>query len=318
MSTVQAQIFEISDAKKMADEILYYITRSKSESTRKAYRTDWKDFESWCRSKGLNSLPAFPATIAGYLISLSKTHKAATLERRVISIRQAHSMAGYPLDKNDCCVRETLRGIKNTIGTAQTIKSPIITEDLRAMVQFCEDDLRGKRDRALFLIGFAGAFRRSELVSLKKEDLNFNNNGLEITLRRSKTDQEGKGAIIPIPYGSNPATCPVRSMKSWLEASGISTGHVFREINRHGQINSNGLTGTSVGLIIKKNGHIKDKQAEYSGHSLRAGFCTQAAINNVSVYASMRQARQKKVESHQKYIRIANMWQDCAATKLGL
>lgn len=317
MSTVQLQIFEISDAEIMRAEILHYITRAKSESTRKAYRTDWKHFESWCRSKGLSFLPAFPVTIASYLISLSKTHKAATLERRLISIRQAHAMAGMPLDKNDCCVRETLKGIKNTIGTAQTMKAPIITEDLRAMVKFCEDNIRGKRDRALFLIGFAGAFRRSELVSLKKEDLNFNNNGLEITLRRSKTDQEGKGCIVPIPYGSNPSTCPVRSLKSWLEAANIKSGHIFREINRHGQI-LNGLTCTSVGLIIKKNGHIKDRKSEYGGHSLRAGFCTQAAINNVSIHASMRQARQKKIEGHQKYIRIANMWNDCAATKLGL
>jgi site-specific recombinase XerD len=318
MPLVKAQIFEISDAEIMVEEIKDYIKRSKSENTRKAYRTDWKDFDGWCKTKGLNSLPAMPVTIASYLIYLSKTHKAATLERKLISIRQAHSMAGKPLDKNDCCVRDTLKGIKNTIGTSQTMKAPIITEDLRSMVQFCDDDLRGKRDRALFLIGFAGAFRRSELVSLKREDLNFNKNGLEITLRRSKTDQEGKGQIVPIPYGSNPDTCPVRSLKSWLEESNIVSGYIFRGVDKHGNINSNGLTPTAVGLIIKKNGHINDRKEEYGGHSLRAGFCTQAAINNVSVHSSMRQARQKKVETHQKYIRIANMWTDCAATKLGL
>lgn len=318
MSLVKAQIFEISDAEIMVEEIKDYIKRSKSANTRKAYRTDWDNFKSWCKSKGLNSLPASPVTIASYLIFLSRTHKAATLERKLISIRQAHSMAGKALDKNDCCVRDTLKGIKNTIGTSQTMKAPIITEDLRSMVEFCEDDLIGKRDRAIFLIGFAGAFRRSELVGIKREDLNFNNNGIEITLRRSKTDQEGKGVIVPIPYGSNPATCPVRSLKSWLEDSNIGSGHIFRGVDKHGNINANGLTPTAVGLIIKRNGHIKERHSEYGGHSLRAGFCTQAAINNVSVHSSMKQARQKKVETHQKYIRIANMWTDCAATKLGL
>lgn len=168
------------------------------------------------------------------------------------------------------------------------------------------------------LIGFTGAFRRSELVSLKYEDLRFNKNGIEIILRRAKTDQEGKGQTVPIPYGSNPDTCPVRSMQAWLEASGITSGHVFRGINRHGHLNGNGLTPTAVALIIKRNAHIKGRQAEFGGHSLRAGFCTQAAINGVSAHASMRQARQKKIETHQKYIRLANLWQDCAATKLGL
>lgn len=318
MTLIPVHAYEIAEVEMMFDEIKDYITRSKSANTRKAYRSDWKDFEQWCRIKGLTSLPASPATIAGYLVDLSKTHKAATLERRLVSIRQAHSMSGKALDKNDSCISETLKGIKNTIGTAQTMKTPIVIDDLREMVQSCENNLQGIRDRALLLVGFTGAFRRSELVSLKFEDLRFNRNGIEITLRRAKTDQEGKGQIVPIPYGSNPDTCPVRSMQAWLEMSGISNGHIFRGINKHGHLNEKGLTPAAIALIIKRNAHIKDRAFEFGGHSLRAGFCTQAAINGVSAHASMRQARQKKIETHQKYIRIANMWQDCAATKLGL
>ncbi len=318
MTLIPTQTYEIAEAEMMVEEIKDYITRAKSANTRKAYRTDWKDFDKWCRLRGMVSLPASPATIAGYLVDLSKTHKAATLERRLVSIRQAHSIAGKPMDKNDSCVSETLKGIKNTIGTAQTMKSPIVVEDLRAMVQSFEDNLQGTRDRALLLIGFTGAFRRSELVSLKHEDLRFTKNGIEIMLRRAKTDQEGKGQTVPIPYGSNPDTCPVRAMQAWLEASGITSGHVFRGINKHGHLNENGLTPAAVALIIKRNEHIKGRQAEFGGHSLRAGFCTQAALNGVSAHASMRQARQKKIETHQKYIRLANLWQDCAATKLGL
>jgi len=318
MGLILAQTYEITATEMMVEEIKDYIIRAKSASTRKAYRNDWKDFDMWCRTKGLVSLPACSATIAGYLVDLSKTHKSATLERRLVSIRQAHSMAGNPLDKNDCCIGETLKGIKNTIGTAQTMKAPIVTEDLRAMVAHCADNLKGMRDRALFLIGFTGAFRRSELVSLKVEDLRFNKHGIEILLRRSKTDQEGKGETVPIPYGSNLETCPVRSLQSWLEASGISSGHLFRGINKHGRINDKGLTPTAVALIVKDNDHIKTNHTAYSGHSLRAGFCTQAAISKVSAHASMKQARQKKMETHQKYIRIADVWQDCAAAKLGL
>lgn len=318
MTLITSPSYEITDADLMVEEIKDYIKKAKSSNTRKAYRTDWQDFDHWCKSKRLTSLPASPATIAGYLVDLAKTHKVATLERRLVSIRQAHSMDGKPLDKNNSCVSETLKGIKNTIGTAQTMKAPIVVDDLRAMVQSLGSTSQGIRDRALLLIGFTGAFRRSELVSLKHEDLRFTKNGIEILLRRAKTDQEGKGQTVPIPYGSNPDTCPVRAMQAWLEASGIAKGHIFRGINRHGQINEKGMSAAAVALIIKRNGHIKGREAEFGGHSLRAGFCTQAAINGVSAHASMRQARQKKIETHQKYIRLANLWQDCAATKLGL
>ena len=318
MTLITNQTYEIAEAELMVEEIKDYITKAKSSNTRKAYRTDWQDFDQWCGSRGLASLPASPATIAGYLADLAKTHKAATLERKLVSIRQAHSMAGHPLDKNNSCISETLKGIKNTIGTAQTMKAPIVIDDLRAMVQTLGNDLSGVRDRALLLIGFTGAFRRSELVSLKVEDLRFTKNGIEILLRKAKTDQEGKGQTVPIPYGSNPDTCPVRAMQSWLEVSGITSEHVFRGINRHGHISEKGMTPAAVALIIKRNDHIRGREAEFGGHSLRAGFCTTAAINGISAHASMRQARQKKIETHQKYIRLANLWQDCAATKLGL
>ncbi len=318
MTLITSQVYEITDMELVAEKAKDYIANAKSKNTRKSYRSDWKDFDQWCKAKRLTTMPASPETVVAYLIEKAEILKMATLDRRLVSIRQAHSMAGHLFDKGHMLIKETLKGIKNTHGKPQTAKAPILLEDLRSMVNNLGDGLHGIRDRALLLLGFIGAFRRSELVSLKVEDLRFTREGIEVMLRRSKTDQEGKGTILPIPYGSNPETCPVRSIQSWLELSGIKDGYLLRAVNKHGHISGNGMNPASVSLIIKRNDHIKGRKIEFGGHSLRAGFCTQAAINGVSAHASMKQARQKKVETHQKYIRIANMWQDCAATKLGL
>lgn len=318
MELIKTQTFEIAEAELMAEQIKDYMSKAKSHSTRKAYQSDWEDFEKWCASKRLTSLPAMPATVAAYLIDRTKILKISSLERRLVSIRQAHAIFGYPLDKNDPCISDTFKGIRKTHGMAQTRKSPIVIDDLRAMIQQLGDGLQGKRDRALLLLGFTGAFRRSEIVSLMIDDMTFKREGIEILLRKSKTDQEGKGEIVPIPYGSNPETCPVRSIQDWVEASGNKCGFLFRGINKHGHISSKGMSPASVAFIIKRNDYIKDRNFQFSGHSLRAGFCTQAAINGVAPHASMRQARQRKYETHQKYVRMANMWQECAATKLGL
>jgi integrase len=210
------------------------------------------------------------------------------------------------------------KGIKNIHGVPQISKNPILLEDLQSMLQKLGDGLQGVRDRALLLLGFSGAFRRSELVSLKIEDLKFIREGIEVLLRRSKTDQSGKGQIVPIPYGSNPFTCPVRSVQSWIEASGISEGYLLRGINRHGHVSEKGMCSASVALIVKRNSHLRGNESMFAGHSLRAGFCTTAAMKGVPEHSIMRQSRHKKSDTVKKYIRIASMWQDCAATKLGL
>lgn len=310
--------FDICHIEEMAAELKEFIKKSKSENTRRAYRTDWKFFALWCDERGLSSLPATPSTISCYLIFLSKTHKSSSIERKLLSIKQAHNYAGHPLDKNDNVIKDTLKAIKNTIGTSQVRKSPIVIDDLRKMVQSCDDSLIGKRNRALLLIGFGGAFRRSELASLKMEDIHLSKHGLEITLRKSKTDQEGKGEIIPIAYGSTLETCPVRSFKDWIDSSGISSGYVFPSISKGGKVNQKPLSGTFIALIIKNNDHIKNSDGDFSGHSLRAGFCTQAAMNNLPMQSCMKHARQKKIETHLKYVRIANLWTDCPSAKLGL
>lgn len=287
-------------------------------NTRKAYRSDWDDFNHWCANKGLNPMPAGLEVVTAYLTDRASTLKVASLERRLVSIRQAHAMGGYSIDKNHPLITETMKGIKNTHGAPQTAKAPIMIDDLREMVQRLNDDLSGIRDRALLLLGFTGAFRRSELVFLKVEDLNFAKEGIEVTLRKSKTDQTGRGEVLPIPYGSNPDTCPVRALKTWMEVAAVSDGFLFRSINRHGHISEKGLCAASVSLIIKRNDHLRGKEASYGGHSLRAGFCTTAAVRGVPEHSIMRQSRHKKSDTLRKYIRMGSLWKDNAATKLGL
>jgi site-specific recombinase XerD len=318
MTLVTVQTNEIANFELIADKAKFYIGNAKSENTRKAYRSDWKDFLGWCESNHLTALPASPETVVAYIVEKAETLKTASLDRRLVSIRAAHSMAGHYFDKNNALISETMKGIKNTIGTAQTMKSPVLIEDLRAMVKTLGADLKGIRDKALLLVGFTGAFRRSELVGINVEDLSFKKEGIEILLRRSKTDQTGKGETIPIPYGSNLDTCPVRSLKDWLDHSKVTVGPLFRAINKHGHINDKGMCSASVALIIKRNDHIKSKEGNYSGHSLRAGFCTQAATNGVSDTQGMKHSRHKKFDTWRKYVRLASVWQDSAATKLGL
>ncbi len=276
-------------------------SNAKSPRTREIYRLGWKDFEGWCISKGLISLLASPETIIAFLIDRAQKLKVSTLTLRLVSIRQAHSMAGYQFDQSHALITETFKGIKNTHGEPQTSKSPILLEDLQSMLQKIDDSLQGIRDRALLLLGFSGAFRRSELVNLKIEDLKFIREGIEVLLRRSKTDQSNKGYIVPIPYGCNPFTCPVRSVQSWIEASKITEGYLFRGINRHGHVSERGMCSKSVALIIKRNDYLRENKSMFSGHSLRAGFCTTAAMKGVPEHSIMRQSRHKKSDTVKKY-----------------
>jgi integrase len=187
------------------------------------------------------------------------------------------------------------------------------------MVDATNMSLIGARDRALILLGFAGAFRRSELVRLDVDDCAFGKDGLTVTLRRSKSDQDGAGRKIGIPYGSNPETCPVRSMQAWMEAAGINAGPVFRSINRHGQVKAARLSGIDVARVVKK---LVERAgldpAKYAGHSLRAGHATSAAIAGASERSIMNQTGHKSVQMVRRYIREGTLFRENSAGKLGL
>ncbi len=211
-------------------------------------------------------------------------------------------------------------GIRRTHGVSQTQKAPLCVPDLRRITATLPDKLIGLRDRALLLIGFAGAFRRSELVGLNVEDIEFTTDGLVVTLRRSKTDQDGQGRKLGIPYGSNHDTCPVRSLRAWIEASGIETGPLFCHINRHGQIQPGRLSGTAVALIVKRHAGAAGlvDSAKYAGHSLRAGLATAAAIAGASERSIMNQTGHRSANMVRRYVRDASLFRENAAAVVGL
>lgn len=294
---------------------------AKAPNTLRAYRADWSHFTHWCAEHGQTSLPAVPETVAYYLTALAGTHKPSTLQRRLTAITRAHQAARHPspASTQHASVSEILKGIKRTVGTAQPGKEPLFTLDLRKMIAALPNNRQGIRDRALLVMGFAGGFRRSELASLNLEDVAEIEDGLVLSLRRSKTDQEGQGSKIALPWGSHAETCPVRSYRAWKAAAGITEGAVFRGINNRGQLSSDQLDGNSVARIIKRAAQRAGlNPAPYAGHSLRAGFCTQAYLNGVPELAIMRQSRHKSLDTVRKYIRDRSLFRDNPAAKLGL
>jgi site-specific recombinase XerD len=304
---------EVAALDRLAEEARAFIEAAKAENSRRAYRSDWRYFESWCRSNGLVSLPAAPETVALYLTALAADHRPATLQRKLTSITKAHQAAGFatPASAQNAVVSETLKGIRRSLGTAQPGKEPLLTGNILEMLNSLDDGLLGCRDRALLLVGFAGGFRRSELVSLDVEDVGETADGLVIRVRRSKTDPEGKGTMVALPYGSTAATCPVRSYRSWIAAADIQAGPVFRSVNRHGRVGRGPMNGGSIeaaGL----------DPASYAGHSLRAGFATQAFLNGAAEVSIMRQTRHKSLNTLRKYIRDRSLFRDNPAAKLGL
>ncbi len=296
-----------------------YAAAARSPNTLRAYRFDLQDFVRYCRRRGDSALPATAATVAAYLAHLADLgRKVSTLERRLAAISQAHQHAGHPSPTREAHVRTVLKGIRRTHGTAPDVKAPILVEDLRAMIAALPDHPRSVRDRALLLLGFAGGFRRSELTGMSRADIEFSRDGVIVTLRRSKTDQEGQGRRVAIPYGSSPQTCPVRALQDWLATAKINNGLVFRAVTRSGFVQQP-MTAQAVALIVKK----AAKQAgldpgRFAGHSLRAGLCTAAARAGVSERAIMNQTGHRSGATLRRYIREGNLFTDNAAARLGL
>ncbi len=302
-----------------AEQAKEYMRQAKAPNTVRAYRSDWQRFSAWCAQRALASLPASEDTVALYLADLAATAKTSTLQRRLSAIAQAHKTAGLPAPTTDAKVRLTWAGIRRQKGTAQVGKSPILTADLRRLLATCEDRPLGLRDRALLLVGFAGAFRRSELISLDVADLTFGSNGVTVKLRRSKTDQEGHGETVGIPRGTNTDTCPVNALQAWLESAGIKVGPVFRPIDRHANIKDQRLSDRAVALIVKRHAEAAGLDAAtYSGHSLRSGLATSAAMGGASERAIMRQTRHRSLPMVRRYIREGDLFRDNAAAQVGL
>jgi len=296
-----------------------YILHAKANNTIKSYKSDWKDFVAYCKRQKVASLSADVDTIINYVADMAETKKVSTIVRRLSSISQAHQAAGHGSPTFSFGVKAVVKGIKKIKGTPPNKKAAAVIEDIRTMIDTLGGSLTDIRDRALILIGFAGAFRRSELVSITIDDLEFNRDGLTITLQHSKTDQEGQGFKKGIPYGSHPDTCPVRSLQDWLQAAKITTGPLFRSVNRHGQVGPKALSDQSVALIVKK--LVKAAgldERKYSGHSLRSGLITTAANRGVDERSIMKQSGHKSLTVMRGYIQDATLFKNNAATHVGL
>jgi len=312
-----------------------YGEAARATNTQRAYASDWGHFAAWCEAHGLSALPATPGTVASYLTDHADRLKVSTLGRRLAAIRAAHSHAGCPLNLEGQAFRDVWAGIRRKHGTRPGKKRALVTADLCRVVAALPETLIGTRDRALMLIGFASALRRSELANLALGNapghrVSFTKNGLLIELNRSKSDQEGKGAVIGVPFGSHAETCPVRALRAWLDASSIVSGPVFRHVTRHGRISNSAMTGHGIALAIKRavyraiiaDGYDKKTAAKFvaavAGHSLRAGFVTSADAAGAPISKIMEQARHARFETTRGYIREADAFRDNAASYLGL
>lgn len=304
----------------LVEQAQAYAEASRSDNTKRAYAGDWADFTTWCNDQHCESLPATAQTVALYITAQAQAgKKVATITRRLASISQAHQLAGYASPTQVEQVRTILKGIRRTHTTAQDQAAPITIDVLRLLVSVLPADLLGQRDRALLLLGFAGALRRSEIVALQVEDVTFSNAGAIIRLKRSKTDQEGAGLEKGIPYGENKHTCPVRALKAWLKATTIDSGPIFRPLDRWGNLKPERLSDRAVARVIQRTASAAGLDAtHFSGHSLRAGLITTAAAAGISEGDIMAQSGHRSSRVMRGYIRRANLFKGNAAGKVGL
>ncbi len=302
-----------------ADRARQYLGASKSANTLRAYAADWRDFEGWCAHVGRSPLPSDAETVALYIAELAATSKVSTISRRLTTIHKAHEVEGLASPARHPLVKDVFDGIKRELGVLQRGKTPLLLSEISPMVDTCENAITGIRDRALLLVGFAGAFRRSELAALRVDDLTFVPDGLVVFLARSKTDQEGQGVKKALPYGQHDATCPVRALQAWLDVLGVGSGPVFRRIYASGRIGAHALSDRTIALIVKKAALAAGLDPrKYAGHSLRSGFATQAAISGASERAILKQGNWASERMARRYIRDANLFRDNAAGQIGL
>jgi site-specific recombinase XerD len=293
-----------------------YAQERTAPATRRAYAADWRAFEAWAHERGLASLPALPGSIATYLAwEADRGASASTIGRRVAAIRFFHRAAGNASPTTDEAVRATVAGIRRTIGVAPARKAAATAGTLHAMVALCPQTMIGLRNRALLLLGFAMAARRSELVALDVADIADDRGGLVVTIRRSKTDQEGAGQTIAVPFGA--LNCPVAAVRAWMAAAGISDGPLFRRVARGGRVLAERLHDRVVAEVVKAHAEALGLDpAHFAGHSLRAGFVTSAAERGASIFKIQEVSRHRSVDVLQGYVRRTNLFSDHAGSGL--
>lgn len=284
-----------------------YMNAAIADNTRRAYQQDLRDFLAWG-----GSIPCGPEDLAVYIADRAETLSAHTLTRRVVGIGRAHASQGFADPAKNDLIRTVLRGVRRVKGTSQRQVSPLLRADVLAIAAN-QKGTKGIRDRALILIGFAAALRRSELASLDCADVQFVREGLVIHLRRSKTDQEGVGRKIGVPWGRTSA-CPVKALESWLSLACISEGPVFRSVSRAGRIGKAALSAQSISLILKAQSRaVGLEPSTIAGHSLRSGLVTSAIQAGVPLHKIQQQTGHRSVAMLARYIRDAGLFDSNAA-----
>jgi integrase len=288
--------------------IRHYVEQALSHNTRKAYAADLTHYYAW---GGI--IPASAEGVASYLTTHAGTLSIATLRRRLVAISKAHTMQGYPDPAKSELVRLTMRGIRHVHGKPQAQVAPLVKEDVIVMLSHIPEGVKGVRDRAMLLLGFCAALRRSELAVIRIEDIAFTTQGIVLTIPRSKTDQRGEGRKIGIPRGRG-RICPVQAVADWLVHLGAAEGAVFRQVNKAGEIVSESFSDRSVANIIKHYARKAGLNAScYSGHSLRAGLATSAAQHGISTWKIRAQTGHKSDAMLARYIRDGDMFTGNAA-----
>ena len=314
----------VSNIKALKEETLINLQSSKASNTVRAYKSDFNDFELFCIKNGFKSLPSEPKIISLYITYLStKNAKMSTLKRRLVSIGVIHKLKGYYLDTKHPLIIENIMGIKRRKGSIQKGKKPLLINTLKKVINAIDeqdkDEIKKLRDRSIILVGFSGGFRRSEIISLDYDDLDFVTEGVKIYLKRSKTDQFGEGSTKGVPYLEKIKYCPVVSIKKWIELSKIDSGPLFRRFNKGLKLSENRLTDQTVALLIKKYLILAGLDSKnYSGHSLRSGFATSAAESGAEERSIMDMTGHKSTEMVRRYIKEANLFKNNPLNKLKL
>jgi integrase len=298
-----------------------YAANALADRTRAVYEEQWAAFSTWCFDHGRVELPATPDTISAYLTARAQLGcSVPTMAIELSAIAYYHHQDGHPKPLGHPVVGNTWAGIRRRLGKPPTQKAPATTALIRKMVAALPPGLMGVRDRALLTLGYAGGFRRAELVALDRADLQFTPEvGLVVTVRRSKTDQEGRGLVKVISRGRQTATCPVTAVEDWLELAGITAGPVFRAVDRHGNVATSPLSDQTVARVVKRTLRAAGiPEAQYSGHSLRAGLVTEAKLRGVEDAKIMRVTGHRSLQTMHGYDRRLELLKDPVSGKLGL
>ena len=298
-----------TDIKSLELETIKNLRNSKSSNTLRAYQSDYNDFSLFCSKNAFKAMPTEPKILSLYITHLASYSKFSTLKRRLASISIIHKTKGHYIDTKHPIIVENLMGIKRTNGTNQKGKKPLLVNDLKLLIQAIdmskEKNIRKIRDKALILIGFSGGFRRSELVNIEYEDIEFVEEGVKIFVKRSKTDQSGEGMTKAIPYFDNINFCPVKALNKWVVEAELKDGKIFN------------ISDKNVALIIKKYANYAGLDAhKYAGHSLRSGFATSTAESGAEERNIMAMTGHKSTEMVRRYIKEANIFKNNALNRL--